>query len=168
MSRTVVAARDGVALAEVEDGDLELLRAGSDRAFDVDAGEPSRVPVEAHRLVIVDQAAGELLGQVNWHVVGYGRTAAGDAWNVGIALLPAARGNGAGSTALRLLAEHLFATTDVDRIEAGTEVANVAARKALGRAGFRVEGVVRGAILRDGRRRDDVLYGLLRTDFEAV
>ncbi len=166
LQRAIIAERDGVALAEVADGDLEVLRAGSDRAFAVDPDDrPSRVRVEAYRLVVVDQESGELLGQVNWRAVGYGATAAGDAWTVGIALLPGARGRGAGSLALRLLVEHLFATTDVDRIEAGTEVGNQAARKALGRAGFRVEGIVRGAIVRDGERRDDIRYGVLRQDF---
>jgi RimJ/RimL family protein N-acetyltransferase len=166
--RIIVATRDGVALAEVAEGDLEALRAGSDRAFDVDPDDrPSRKRVEAHRLVVLGQQSGELLGQVNWHAVGYARTAAGDAWNVGIALLPAARGHGVGTIALRLLAEHLLATTEVDRIEAGTELANIAARTSLARAGFRVDGIVRGAVVRDGRRRDDVLYGLLRQDFEG-
>jgi RimJ/RimL family protein N-acetyltransferase len=165
-TRTVVASLDGVALAEAADGDLEVLRAGRDGAFDVDPDErPSRVQREAHQLVVLDAPSGELLGQVNWAAVRYGRTSSGDAWGIGIALLPAARGRGVGPTALRLLVEHLFATTDVDRIEAGTEVDNLAARKALGRAGFRGEGIVRGAIVRDGRRRDDVRYALLRQDF---
>jgi RimJ/RimL family protein N-acetyltransferase len=165
--RKTVAARDGVALAEVADGDLDTLRGGSDQAFEVDPDErPSRVRVDAYRLVVVD-SAGELLGQVNWHAIRYGRSASGDAWRIGIGLLPAARGRGVGTTALRLLAEHLFASTDVDRIEAGTEVINLAARKSLGRAGFRAEGIARGTVVRDGRRRDDVCYGLLRQDFVA-
>ena len=100
--------------------------------------------------------------------VRYGRTAASEAWNIGRVLLPAARGRGVGTAALRLLVEHLFATTEVDRIEASTEPDNQAARKSLGRAGFRAEGIVRGAILRDGQRRDYVRYSLLRTDFEPV
>jgi RimJ/RimL family protein N-acetyltransferase len=167
--REIVSARDGVALAAVAEGDLDALRAESDQVFDVDPDDrPSRVRAEAYRLVIVDELTGELLGQVNWRAVGYGRTAGGDAWNVGIRLRPAARGRGMGALALRLLVEHLFATTDVDRIEAGTEVDNLSARKALGRAGFRIEGIARGVIVRDGLRRDDVRYGLLRQDFAEV
>lgn len=164
--RVIVAARDGVALAEVAEGDLEALRSGGDRAYEVDPDDgPSRVLAEAHRLIILDEPTGELLGQVSWAAVGYGGTAGGDAWTVGIALAPVTRGRGVGPAALRLLVEHLFATTGVDRIEAGTEVTNIAARKALGRAGFRVEGITRGAIVRDGVRRDDVRFGLLRQDF---
>jgi RimJ/RimL family protein N-acetyltransferase len=168
VTRTVVGARDGVALAEPVDGDLDVLGAGGDGAFGVDPDDrPTRARVDVHRLVVVDQASGELLGQVSWHAVTYGRTAACEAWNIGRELLPAARGRGVGTTALRLLVEHLFATSGVDRIEAGTEVSNLAARRSLGRAGFRAEGIVRGAVLREGRRRDHVRYGLLRKDLEA-
>ena len=164
--RTIVAARDGIALAAVLDGDGEVLTAADDGAFDVDPDDrPTAVQVDPHRLSVIGQESGELLGQVSWHAVTYGRTAACEAWNVGLGLLPAARGRGTGTTALRLLVEHLFATTGLDRIEAGTEVANVAARRSLGRVGFRAEGVVRGAVVRDGRRRDQLMYGLLRGDF---
>ena len=169
MSRTIVAVRDGIALASPADEDRELLKAGFDGAFDVDPDErPARVRVDAHRLVVVDAASGELLGQVSWHAVSYGVTAASEAWNIGRVLLPAARGRGVGTVVLRLLVEHLFATTDVDRIEAGTEVDNQAARKSLGRAGFRAEGVLRGVVVRAGVRRDQVLYSLLRKDFEGA
>ena len=164
--RTIVAGRDGIALAAALDTDLDVLRAGGDGAFDVDPDDrPTAARVDGHRLVVVDHASGELLGQVSWHAVSYGRTAACEAWNIGRMLLPAARGRGIGTTALRLLVEHLFATTGLDRIEAGTEMANLAARRSLGRVGFRAEGVLRGAVVRDGQRRDQVLYGLLRGDF---
>jgi RimJ/RimL family protein N-acetyltransferase len=69
-----------------------------------------------------------------------------------------------GTIAQRLLAEHLFATTPLDRVEAGTDVDNIAEQKALERAGFRREGVLRGTQVRGGVRRDLVHYGLLRTD----
>lgn len=168
-SRKTVIGRDGIALAELLDGDLEALGAGGDGAFDVDPdGRPTVAYVDAYRLVVVDEESGELLGQVNWHAVSYGRSAASEAWNIGRVLLPAARGRGVGTAALRLLVEHLFATTGVDRIEAGTEVSNLAARRSLGRVGFRAEGLVRGAVIRDGQRRDHLRYGLLRMDFEAV
>jgi len=64
----------------------------------------------------------------------------------------------------RLLARYLFAHTTVHRIWAGTEVDDVAERKALERAGFTREGVMRGVGWRDGAWRDGVTYSLLRTD----
>ncbi|MEO6713505.1 MAG: GNAT family protein, partial [Mycobacteriales bacterium] len=59
---------------------------------------------------------------------------------------------------------HLFATTDVFRIEASTDVENVAEQRSLERAGFTREGVLRRAQFRSGAYHDIVLYSRLRTD----
>lgn len=163
--RNVVATSEHVALAEVLDGDKEWLDQRGDGAYNVDDDDRPRLHhMEVHRLAVVDLTDGELVGQVNWRAVGHGRTRACGAWNVSMALLPAARGRGIGMRALRLLVDHLFATTDLDRLEAGTDVENVAAQRVLARCGFRAEGVLRGAQLRGGVRRDMMVYGLLRAD----
>src|SRR6266568_770507 len=73
-------------------------------------------------------------------------------------------GSGYGTQAHRLLARYLFAHTTVHRIEAGTEVDNIAEQKALEKAGFTREGMTRGTGWRDGAWRDGVTYSLLRTD----
>jgi RimJ/RimL family protein N-acetyltransferase len=104
----------------------------------------------------------ELLGFVNWRCKPC--TPFAYNWEIGIALLPEARGCGYGTQAHRLLARYLFAHTPVHRIEASTEVANVAEQRALEKAGFTREGVQRGVGWRDGARRDGVTYSLLRTD----
>jgi RimJ/RimL family protein N-acetyltransferase len=62
-----------------------------------------------------------------------------------MALFATARGHSYGSEARRLLAEYLFAHTQVNRIEAETEVGNIAGRRALEKAGFAFEGTVRGS-----------------------
>ena len=163
--RDVVAAGDGVALAELLGGELALLRAQNDKAFEVDEDpRPLRHHGESHSLAVLDLHTEELLGAVSWHAVGYGPSVGCEAWNVGLALLPQARGRGAGATATRLVAEYLFASTDVDRIEAATDRENVPAQRALAKAGFRAEGLVRGGQLRGGRRHDLLAYSLLRTD----
>lgn len=163
--REIAASGEGIMLGDLLPGERELLRGQDDEAFEVD---PDNRPLRHHprleRLAVLDQHTGELLGAVSWHAVGYGRTAACEAWNVGIGLLPQSRGRGAGTIATRLLAEFLFATTDVDRVEASTDRENVPAQRALAKAGFRPEGLIRGAQLRGGRRRDLLAYSLLRTD----
>lgn len=85
-------------------------------------------------------------------------------WEIGVSILPEARGQGIGTQAQRLLARYLFAHTTVHRIEAKTEVGNVAEQRALEKAGFTREGVIRGIGWRDGAWRDGVTYSLLRTD----
>ena len=50
------------------------------------------------------------------------------------------------------------------RIEAATEVGNVAEQRALEKAGFTREGVLRSTGWRDGAYRDGVWYSMLRSD----
>jgi RimJ/RimL family protein N-acetyltransferase len=104
----------------------------------------------------------ERLGGVNWRR--HETTPAAHCWEVGIELLPEARGHGYGTQAHRLLVRYLFAHTTVHRIEAVTEVGNIGEQRALEKAGFTREGVMRGISWRDGAWRDSVLYSILRTD----
>jgi RimJ/RimL family protein N-acetyltransferase len=83
---------------------------------------------------------------------------------IGILLFPEHRGKGVGTTAQRLLADHLFSTTLVNRLEATTEIDNVAEQRALERAGFVREGVLRGRGFARGKWRDGVMYARLRND----
>lgn len=163
--REIVASGEGIVLGELLPGETDLLRGQDDDAFEVDPDDrPLRHVPQLARLAVLDQHTEELLGAVSWHAVGYGRTAACEAWNIGIGLLPQSRGRGAGTVATRLLAEFLFATTDIDRVEASTDRENVPAQRALAKAGFRPEGLIRGAQQRGGRRHDMLSYSLLRTD----
>jgi RimJ/RimL family protein N-acetyltransferase len=107
----------------------------------------------------------ERLGLVNWRR--RPTTPAAYCWAIGIAMLPGARGHGHGTQAQRLLVRYLFAHTTVHRIEASTEVGNVAEQRTLEKIGFTREGVMRGIGWRDGAWRDGVTYSLLRTDRPA-
>jgi RimJ/RimL family protein N-acetyltransferase len=167
--REIVAVGEEIALAELADGELEAMLAGADDPVEPDRdGRAPLATVDAHSLAVVGKDTGELLGIVTWHAVGYGPSATREAWDLGGTVLPAARGRGIGAAALRLLVAHLFATTEVDRLEAGTDPADLAARRSLSRVGFRAEGVVRGARRRGGKRRDQVRYGLLRSDLMSA
>lgn len=53
-----------------------------------------------------------------------------------------------------LVAQYLFDRFSVHRVEAGTDVDNIAEQRALQRAGFRREGVARGAQWRAGGWHD--------------
>jgi RimJ/RimL family protein N-acetyltransferase len=55
----------------------------------------------------------------------------------------------------------------VHRIEAATDIENVAEQRVLEKAGFTREGVLRGIGWRDGCWRDGVTYRILRTDQPA-
>ena len=107
---------------------------------------------------------GQPVGLVSWHRVAYGPNEGSEAWNIGISLLPDVRGRGFGSEAQRLLADYLFAATPLDRVEASTDVTNIAEQRALEKAGFVREGLLRGAQARRGVRHDLINFARLRSD----
>jgi ribosomal-protein-alanine N-acetyltransferase len=84
---------------------------------------------------------------------------------VGIWLVPAARGEGAGVRALELVARIVFGHLGFERLWLRTEASNAAMRTLAARAGFREEGVLRAHDrLPDGTRADLVVAGRLSTD----
>jgi RimJ/RimL family protein N-acetyltransferase len=85
-------------------------------------------------------------------------------WELGIAIAPEARGQGVGTQAQQQVVRYLFRHTHVNRIQAGTEITNVAEQRALEKAGFTREGVLRGVTFRDGRWHDGVCYSILREE----
>ena len=105
---------------------------------------------------------GETLGFVSWFRVPTGYTVY--CVEFGISLWPDARGKGHGTTAQLLLARYLFAHAPINRIQAVTEAENLAEQRALEKAGFTREAVMKGRTFRDGAWRDEVLYRMLRSE----
>lgn len=170
------AMKNGLSLRPVAEDDLDLLeRLTQDpaatgefqwfgwhdlRRFRRDWADHSLIDADGGVLMVVRGA--DRLGFVVWRRRSL--TPAAFSFEIGIILSPEARGQGQGSAAQQMLAEYLFAHTTVHRIEAGTEVDNVAEQRALEKAGFTREGVIRGGGWRDGGWRDGVSYSILRTD----
>ena len=135
----------------------------------------ARIPAQwAENRLVGDAAAtlavdleGRVIGDVQWHARPYGPPPMSNAFNIGIRLLPAFRGIGYGTVAQVLLARYLFDNYPVNRIEAGTDITNLAEQKSLTKAGFTREGVLRGSQWRAGQWNDMVSYARLRSDGEA-
>ena len=123
-----------------------------------------RPPQHAKASIRVENERGELIGEVGWMAVQHGPSRACRALNIGIGLLPEARGHGYGTLAQAALATYLFDHTLVERLEASTDIENIAEQRALERAGFHREGVMRHAQFRNGQWRDAVMYSRLRSD----
>ncbi len=80
-------------------------------------------------------------------------------------LLPAGRGRGLATTAVRLLAGWAFSTLGIGRLAALVETDNTASEAVLERCGFVGEGRLRQHMPdHDGNRVDTLLYGLLPAD----
>jgi len=125
-------------------------------------GERGLVGEERGGLIVEVISGSRPIGSVSWHGVRYGPNAESLVWNIGINLIPDARGHGFGAEAQSLLAEWLFATTATNRVEAMTDVENAPEQRALEKAGFVREGVMLGAQFRAGAWHDIVVYSRLR------
>jgi len=100
------------------------------------------------------------LGFVSWRRAWV--TTLSHCWEIGIGLVPEVRGKGYGTEAQRLLIRYLFAHSTVNRIQASTNIDNIAEQHALEKAGFTREGVLRGVAFQNGRWQDGLLYSVLR------
>lgn len=77
-----------------------------------------------------------------------------------------AHGKGYAKEAVKLLLDYLFSGYPVVRISAFTDEENLPAQKVMERLGFRREGILRGAMFRDGQWRDIAIYGILRQEWK--
>jgi ribosomal-protein-alanine N-acetyltransferase len=128
--------------------------------------EDGYLGVEDSRLMVEVAEEGTAAGLLSWRSGCYAGMA--NYWEIGIALLPEWRGRGIGWRAQAMLCDYLFEHTPVQRIQAGTHPENIAEQKALVKAGFQLEGVIRACEFRAGRWRDGYLYSRLRDDVATV
>jgi RimJ/RimL family protein N-acetyltransferase len=84
------------------------------------------------------------VGDLSAHAVWYGPTPGSRTLNIGISLVNEYRGKGIGSIAQRLLAVELH-NQGIVRVEAQTDIENIAEQRALEKAGFKYEGTLRKA-----------------------
>lgn len=88
---------------------------------------------------------------------------------LGCWIVPEARGRGLGVRALRLITRWSFEELGLERLHAFTDVTEIPTQRVFEQAGFRRDGVLRGASRRpDGTRRDVVSHCLLHTDHEGT
>jgi len=117
---------------------------------------------EERGLLLVQANDGAIVGNVDYRQVRHGPGASNRAFQIGISLSSPYRGRGYGAEAQRLLTDYLFSTYAIERIEAETDISNVAEQRALERAGFTYEGTLRRAQWRGGMWHDLFLYSKLR------
>lgn len=78
-----------------------------------------------------------------------------------------ARGKGFGREAVRLLVDHLYVTTSVERVGATCDIDNTASYRLVEGLGFRREGTLRSALFHHGRWHDVHVYGVTKAEWRA-
>lgn len=166
-----------IALRPVAENDLALLEAwdadpdhhGEYNTFGLSpAGQIRRSFAEHHYLtddrgmLLAVTKAGEVAGDVSYRTVKHGGGLANRVYEIGVTIAPTQRGQGYGAEAQRMLAAYLFATYPIARVQATTDVTNTGEQRALERAGFTREGILRQAQFRNGGWHDMVMYSKLR------
>jgi RimJ/RimL family protein N-acetyltransferase len=129
-------------------------------------GSPYRVTGPDDRAAcfsVVKLATGELAGEaLLWDIDPHNRTA-----HIGISLLPAFRGRSLGTDTIRVLCHYGFAIRGLHRLQAETLADNDAMIQAASRAGFVREGTLRRSAWVNGDFADEVILGLLATEWDA-
>ena len=119
-----------------------------------------KVMLEDTLFFIVEKKDGAKIGHINgWR---HGRICV----EIGFALVPSERGKGYGTEAIQMMVDHLFLKREIVRIQAPTATGNIASQKALEKAGFSKEGVMRKSLYVKGEYKDQYLYSILREEWK--
>ena len=126
-------------------------------------GDAAPSATDAAIFAVTELATEELAGEaLLWGIDVHNRSA-----HVGISLLPACRGRGLGGDTVRVLCRYGFAIRGMHRLQMETLSDNHAMIAVAGRLGFTREGTMRGASWVNGEWADDVVFGLLDTEFSG-
>jgi RimJ/RimL family protein N-acetyltransferase len=86
---------------------------------------------------------------------------------IGYAIISSERNKGYGTETIQILADYLFLTRKIVRVQAVIDAANLGSGKALKKAGFKREGTLRKALWNaEGNWADADVYGILREEWK--
>ncbi len=118
-----------------------------------------------HMFCIRSLSGDRLLGDLTLDVINPG---SGEAY-VGMAIGErSAWGKGYGTDALRLLLRYAFTELNLRRVSLTVFEYNPRAIRSYEKAGFQLEGRLRGKIIREGKRWDELYMGILREDWSRA
>jgi len=90
----------------------------------------------------------------------------GGVQEIGYGITPNERGKDYCTEAVKIAVDYLFLSKPIVRIQAHTNVNNIASQRVMEKAGFRREGVVRKRIFMRGEWKDEFLYSILREEWK--
>jgi RimJ/RimL family protein N-acetyltransferase len=113
---------------------------------------------------VVHLTDNELAGEaLLWNIDLHNRTA-----HIGISLRPAFRGRGLALDTVAVLCRYGFAVRGLNRLQIETLKDNIAMIRTATRAGFQPEGTLRRSAWVSGEFLDEVILGLLATDWSPT
>lgn len=122
-------------------------------------GKPSE-----QKSFIIEKKDGVRIGVINhFNVIWDG---VGKLLTIAYCLLPVERGKGYCTEAARIMVDYLFLKMDIPCIQATTHIKNVASQRVLEKVGFRKEGVMRKRFFIQGSWQDQVVFSILREEWE--
>jgi RimJ/RimL family protein N-acetyltransferase len=133
-----------------------------------DSGQPSKGDIEKNydkmlaeggKWFFIEKKDGTKVGFINHFLWG-------NMLEIGYVLIPIERGKGYCKEAVQLMADYLFLSKDIVRIQAVTRVENIASQKVLDKTGFQREGTMRKCVYLTGAWRDYHLYSILREEWK--
>ena len=124
-------------------------------------GEGAPSTADAAVFAVTELVSGELAGEaLLWGIDLHNRSA-----HLGISLLPAWRGRGLGRDTVRVLCRYGFSIRGMHRLQMETLTDNHAMITVAESLGFTREGTIRGGSWVNGEWADDVVFGMLDTEF---
>jgi RimJ/RimL family protein N-acetyltransferase len=112
---------------------------------------------------VVELASGELAGEaLLWNIDRHNRLA-----HIGISLRPTSRGRGLGADAVRVLCTYGFSVLGLHRLQVDTLADNTAMIRVATELGFVREGLLRRSAWVTGDFMDEVILGLLATEWPS-
>jgi RimJ/RimL family protein N-acetyltransferase len=106
-------------------------------------------------------ATGELIGDLGVHLLAGGQV------EIGFTIAPVHQRQGFGTLAVRALLDDLFTVRKKHRVFASVDPRNIPSIAVLSRIGMRQEAHFRQSLLWRGEWVDDVVFALLRSEWDA-
>jgi RimJ/RimL family protein N-acetyltransferase len=106
----------------------------------------------------IEKKDGKKIGGIVHYLVG-------NCLEIGYAMVSIERGKGYCSEAVEIMLDYLFLSKNLERVQATTDVNNLASQKVLEKAGFQKEGIIRKSSFIKGKWRDRCLFSILREEW---
>jgi len=118
-------------------------------------------PTQSLSFAIEDKETGQYIGGCGYNKIDWKNSFA----VVGIFVAPSHHGRGYGTDAMNVLVNFIFSEMNLNKIVLYVFGFNERAIKSYKKCGFQVEGSLREQVFRDGQFHDELVMGLLRSEW---